>query len=262
MVKKESKPLDSSKNRLFGDLGQYLEAARTARGLSQQQLAARCGLHQAHISRFERGERWPTLAQLARLAEVLQVSLQWFCNGSNRPGDEWPDLAVELQRLGIVDVWVDKPRVPGAFRPAEQVLALVLSGEQPDPRIVEAIPAVFAWNHWNPLLLEAYGYTYDPRAAHRMAWLADIAWTLHKHGGSPGGCLGHLQLAEFFHRIPPPQVSDSLGYPMTEGTVPPVSRRWNITYAADLNTFRQRAEHLQSFATRPLTHPGYPHDRP
>src|SRR5690242_4341937 len=195
MTRKKAKEPDSSDSHLFGELGQYLEAARTARRLSQQQLAARSGLDQAHVSRFERGERSPTIAQLARLAEVLQVSLQWFCNGSNRPGVEWRDLAVELRQLGIVDLWVDKQRVPGAFRPPEQVLALVLSGEQPDPRVVEAIPAVFAWNPWNPRLLEAYGYTYDARAAHRMAWLADIAWTLHKHEGFPGGCLAHGQLA-------------------------------------------------------------------
>src|SRR5262249_19166826 len=147
---RKTKASDSSNSYLFRELGQYLEAARTARALSQQEFAARCGLDQAHISRFERGQRWPTLVQLARLAEVLQVSLQWFCNGSNRPGGEWRDLAVELHQLGIVDLWIDNPRVPGAFRPAEQVLALVLSGEQADPRIVEAIPAVFAWNVWNP----------------------------------------------------------------------------------------------------------------
>jgi hypothetical protein len=43
--------------------------------------------------------------------------------------------------------------VPGAFRPPEQIVAWAIRGDHPDPRIVEALPAVFAWNRWNEHLL-------------------------------------------------------------------------------------------------------------
>lgn len=235
----------------FQNLGQHLRSARSRWGLSQDELAVRCGLTQAHISYFERGERQPTLAQLARLAEVLQVSLQWFLSGDNYPGTDWRDLAVELHSLGIVDLWIEKPLVPGAFRPPEQLVALAVSGEQPEPRVVEAIPAVLAWNVWNVRLLEAYGQSYDVRAASRLAWLADVVCTLQAAEGFPGGCKDPLRLAEYVRSVSPSATADSLGYPVSDGRLPPVSRRWNITYAADLATFRRRAEHLHSLRVPP-----------
>jgi hypothetical protein len=84
-----------------------------------------------------------------------------------------------------------------------------------------------------------------------MAWLAEVAWTPHTNEGFPGGCPSHLQLADFFTRIPPPPTPDSLGYPEGEDRLPPVSRRWKITYAADLATFRKRAEPLRSLSIHP-----------
>jgi transcriptional regulator with XRE-family HTH domain len=239
----------------FQHLGLYLADARARCGLTQEQLAERCGLTQAHISRFEQGERWPTLAQLTRLARALGVPLQWFVNGCTRPGNDWRELALELYHLGVVDVLFDTPLAPGAFRPPEQVLALVLRGDRPNPRLVEALPAVLAWNPWHAGLLEAYGSLYDPRGTHRLAWLADVALTIHQHHGFPGGCADEASLADFLKRIPPPQASDSLGFPAEGGKVPPVSRRWKITYAADLAVFRSRAEHLHTLRSGPPSPP-------
>jgi transcriptional regulator with XRE-family HTH domain len=242
----------------FQNLGRHLLAARSRRGLTQHQVAERCGLDQAHISKFEKGHRWPTLAQLIRLAKVLEVPLQWFLNGHYEPGTDWRELALELYHLGIVDLLIEDPVVPGAFRPPEQVLALALIGDQPHPRVVEALPAVLAWNPWNPRLLEAYGYTYDARVAHRLAWLADLTLTIHQHRGFPGGCSDPVHLADFRKRIAPPQEADSLGYPGDDHHLPPVSKRWKITYAADLATFRNRAEHLNSLRVHQQSPPVRP----
>jgi hypothetical protein len=99
---------------------------------------------------------------------------------------------------------------------------------------------------WDVGLLEAYGRRHDERAAHRLAWLADVTCTIDTTEGFPGGVEDFVRLEEYVRRIVPPAMPDSLGYPSSDGRLPPVSKRWNITYAADLATFRRRAEHLRS----------------
>ena len=73
-------------------------------------------------------------ADLLRLAQALQVPLQWFLTGSGKPGRELPDLALELFNLGVLDLWVGDATVPGAFRPPEQLVALAVSGSRPEAR--------------------------------------------------------------------------------------------------------------------------------
>src|SRR5439155_9241353 len=162
-------------------LGQHLQIARKSARLTQRQLALRTGIDTATINRIERSQRRPTLDQLLRLAKVLQISLQWFFSASNWPGAELQDITIELQSLGIADLLVPGVRVPGAFRPREEIVALALSGNEPEPRVLEAIPAVLAWNRWNPHLLRAYGRTYEKRTLYRIAWMADITLTIDKH---------------------------------------------------------------------------------
>ena len=116
------------------DLGSFLTAARLEdRRLSQAELAARCALSQTQVSYFEVGQRWPTLSQILRIASALDVSIQRLMTGSDRPGIQLSDIAIELRHLGIADLWVKDAAVPGAFRPAEEVIALAVSGQEPAP---------------------------------------------------------------------------------------------------------------------------------
>jgi transcriptional regulator with XRE-family HTH domain len=228
------------------DLGSFLTAARLERGLSQAQLAARCALSQTQISYIEVGQRRPTLNQILRIARALDVSIQRLITGSDRPGIRLPDIIVELRYLGIADLWVKDAVVPGAFRRAEEVIALAVSGQEPDPRILEAIPAVLAWNDIDPILLRAYSLTERPHTARRLAWLADIALALDGRGGFPGGCRKE-QLTRFSRSIrapAEPDVWDSLGRPMVKPATSPLWKRWRISYDADLLIFEQRARHL------------------
>jgi transcriptional regulator with XRE-family HTH domain len=235
----------SSENRekAFDNLGNFLLSARLERGLSQQELGERCGLHQSYVSLLERGRRVPTIGQLTRLAAVLERPLQWFINGTNHPGNGLSEMGVELFRLGVVDL-VIAPIVPGAFRPPEQVVTLVVCGDYPDPRLVETVPALLAWNKWNPRLLDAYGRSYDPRAVYRLAWLADVTLTIERIQGFPGECVASLSLGEFIRGVETPGHVDDLGRPAGDETLPPVSKRWCINYSAELETFRRRAESL------------------
>ena len=240
-----------------GPIGSHLTAARLQRGWSQSELAARCGLSQAQISYFELGRRRPTLDQLIQMARSLDVSLEKLIGGSDRPGDRLSDIAIELRHLGLIDLWVRDSVVPGAFRRPEEVIAQAVSGREPDPRIVEAIPALLAWNRINPILLRAHGQTTRPRVTRRLAWLADIALAIDRRGGFPGGCRKE-SLTRFAGRIPaPPPASetwDSLGRPMAHTPTSPIWKRWRINYDADLSQFEQRARHLDELRKERRSH--------
>ena len=55
--------------------GNALRDARTAAGLTQENLADRSGLDRSYIGGVERGERNPTLRVIEKIAEGLDVTL-------------------------------------------------------------------------------------------------------------------------------------------------------------------------------------------
>lgn len=58
-----------------------LREARTAAGLSQDQLADRTGLHPTEISRLERAVREPRLGTIVRLARGLDLPAERLFRG-------------------------------------------------------------------------------------------------------------------------------------------------------------------------------------
>lgn len=56
-------------------LGMRLKSIRNELGLSQEELAYRCGMHASHIGFLERGHRNPTLDTLERVALGLGINL-------------------------------------------------------------------------------------------------------------------------------------------------------------------------------------------
>ena len=52
--------------------GRRLQGKRLERGLSQEELAHRSGLHRTYISQLERGLKSPSLATIYALASVLE----------------------------------------------------------------------------------------------------------------------------------------------------------------------------------------------
>lgn len=232
------------------EVAQRLATARGERGLSQAELGERSGLQRQQINYFETGARTPSLEQLLQIARALDLPLQRFLSGSDRPGGGIRDIAIELRSLGLIDLWVEAAVVPGAFRRPEEVVARAVAGNEPEARIVEGVPAILAWNRWNSILLRAFARAIARATIYRLAWLADAALTLERMGGFPGGCPGKEDLAAFVKRIkkPPPHRWDDLGRPSDKLPTLPVWKRWRINYTADLATFRKRAEALVSLA--------------
>ena len=239
-------------------IAQRLAAVRGERGLSQAELAARCRLKRQQINYFETGARTPSLGQLLQIAQALDLPLQRFLSGEDRPGRSPRDLAIELRSLGLVDLWVEAATVPGAFRRPEEVVALAVAGSEPEARLVEAVPALLAWNRWEPPLLRAFARAIGRGTVYRLAWLADITLALHRMSGFPGGCPGKEDLAAFIIPIkkPLPERWDDLGRPADQPPTSPLWKRWRINYAADLATFRQRAEALAALAKTEGRGPG------
>lgn len=58
-----------------------LRRERLAKGLSQEQLADRTGVHPTEISRLERATREPRLGTIARVARGLGVSAERLVKG-------------------------------------------------------------------------------------------------------------------------------------------------------------------------------------
>src|SRR5262249_49491052 len=65
-------------------LGERLRQARDAAGLSQAQVARLLGLHRPAVTGMETEERRVTAGELARLAELYKVSLEWLTGSENR----------------------------------------------------------------------------------------------------------------------------------------------------------------------------------
>jgi len=54
--------------------GQRVRALRTRKGISQEELADRCGVHRTYMGRIERGETNITLSNIYKVARGLGVS--------------------------------------------------------------------------------------------------------------------------------------------------------------------------------------------
>lgn len=85
----------------LAETARALKAARLAKGLSQQELSARTGLTQAHISRIENAAVNLRLSNLIELARVLDLEMTLVPRPlapavrdiirSHRSGDDWPE---------------------------------------------------------------------------------------------------------------------------------------------------------------------------
>lgn len=73
--KMEKKPLRSASRKLLEVLAHNIRALRRKKGLSQEELAEKCGLHRTYVGSVERGERNVTLSTLEAFSSTLGVSV-------------------------------------------------------------------------------------------------------------------------------------------------------------------------------------------
>lgn len=71
-------------------LAANIRAFRQAHGVSQEELAAQCGLHRTYVGSVERGERNVTLSTLEVLSSVLGVSVPELLTARRPDGKRSP----------------------------------------------------------------------------------------------------------------------------------------------------------------------------
>lgn len=83
------------------DLGRRVKALRTARGLSQRELAEKADIADKYLSRVEVGAVTPSMLVGARLAQALGVGLDALVEGETaRAADaRWTTVLRKLHRL-------------------------------------------------------------------------------------------------------------------------------------------------------------------
>lgn len=57
-------------------LGKNIQKIRRQKKISQEELAARVGVHRNHMGRIERGESNPPLYRIEKIAKVLGVDIK------------------------------------------------------------------------------------------------------------------------------------------------------------------------------------------
>lgn len=86
-------------------LGEVLETARRAQGMTQEQLAARAGVHQAALSRYENDLREPEADALERLAGALGVTPGFLQHAGRARGGMAMDAHMRRRQTAPPGVW-------------------------------------------------------------------------------------------------------------------------------------------------------------
>jgi transcriptional regulator with XRE-family HTH domain len=66
------------KREVLQKFGQKVRAERARLGLSQEELAARAGVHRTYIGMIERAEKNITLENIEKIAKALKISIADF----------------------------------------------------------------------------------------------------------------------------------------------------------------------------------------
>jgi len=92
---------------LAGHLAARLRELRARRGLTQDQVAKRLGVHESAVSRWESGTRFPTGEDLVALAELFEVSTDDLLGRARQfanPGTALLDMRLLARLAGAANV--------------------------------------------------------------------------------------------------------------------------------------------------------------
>jgi Zn-dependent peptidase ImmA (M78 family) len=89
----------------MNNLGEVLETARRACGYTQEELAAKAGVTQAALSRYETGRRDPEPEVLARLAQALGVTETFLARAGRIHGGMAVDAHMRRRQTARPTIW-------------------------------------------------------------------------------------------------------------------------------------------------------------
>ncbi|MFN7965994.1 MAG: helix-turn-helix transcriptional regulator [Acidobacteriota bacterium] len=227
-------------------IARNLRKLREKKGLSQERVAKALGITQAAVSALERTSSRLTLKRALELARLFDHPLQSLVSGNVHAGEGQDDIALELAYYGLADLVVDSPRVPGAFRSFEEVLALAVVGE-PSTRVLSALPALVTFNRCRAGLLIAHAESHG--VERRVGWIVDPAATLVERGLKHSAARPDLPAirTQISRLVASPRECDwdSIGRPTADRTkLSIVHQRWRVSYDESLEGFGLRAHAL------------------
>jgi len=73
---------------LMSKFAENLKKYRTAKGISQEEMAKLIGVHSTHLSRYERGLSSPSIEVVTKISEVLEVAVDTLIFGDHSEQSE------------------------------------------------------------------------------------------------------------------------------------------------------------------------------
>ena len=92
-------------------LGRHLQVLREARGLSQEDLAAKIPISRGYLARLETGRHEPSLSMLEKLATIFKVPMMVLLKSATRPRKE-ARMVTALEKIELVGNYL-KESFPG-----------------------------------------------------------------------------------------------------------------------------------------------------
>lgn len=86
------------KNQPFGKISENIRAALSTKGLNQNQLADAANVSYVTISRYMSGARVPGTEELYRMAQILDVSMEYLLTGRKDPDSIWKARALAAEQ--------------------------------------------------------------------------------------------------------------------------------------------------------------------
>lgn len=121
-------------------MNENLKNARKAARLTQAELASKIGITQSGYSDWERGETKIDSASLAKLSEILEVSIDYLVGKTNSPGNKYIRIPV-LGRVaaGIpidaIEEIIDWEDISATAAADGEYFGLVIKGRSMEPKI-------------------------------------------------------------------------------------------------------------------------------
>lgn len=86
------------KNQPFGKISENIRAALATKGLNQNQLADSANISYVTVSRYMSGARTPGTEELYRMAQILDVSMEYLLTGRKDPDTIWKTRALAAEQ--------------------------------------------------------------------------------------------------------------------------------------------------------------------
>lgn len=180
----------------MNSLSSKLRSKRVSLGLSQRELAKKIGVTGTSISQWEREENIPKGASLFKLAEVLEVPIEWLTNGEleikqppahNTPVDYYPDVCASggcgtfIENEVSETLYIPNDAIKNSSK--EHIKCIHVSGDSMAPSILEGAIIAIDTNITN--IVDGHFYVFDQEGHLRVKELRNGIHKIHIHSINP-----------------------------------------------------------------------------